>query len=1497
MSRQIYCPQCPTMQLTAEHVAWHVAEHKCLNLTYDQIALMPPRTTYLDKTIMEATRATMAAGKPLLFMPTGFLEKLWAKSAEQSILSFTGVLPCGSKAVVELTDVPVYIDVDAQYADIVHKMCMVTLSKKGDMPDVVMKTVPLFRIHNFQTEKVPFTRFHFASISDRKQVLAAIKDYNSNKRAPDCIVTAADDTGAEGHFMKIIARNNKFMTCGWNLIRDYRVLKAVNMNAEYKIEVSLGGFKKLRKVERAEIVRTTPLMARVLDKDPTMSTSWDIETNTKSPHKAVPRKGDPDYTIFMICSMYSWFHSTQPLLNVCCVDSPTAATHDLIVIECASEREVLLAHFEVGQKMHYELSIAFNGSNFDWPLVIDKAERYGITGCIRDALSIFPMPNQRKTGREILKYNQCQEKMKIDAENVHVMDAVVKFPTMLDIDVRPIFMKLYTKAEGNNSSSLNFYLRENQLAGKEDMPYKTMFKIHDRAHMLRKAPTACHCHDVSQCVCCQSVEKLIDCVKIGDGDTHLDYSDELLPELKGLCCACGKRPKNRADMGLVAYYCAIDCLRPQQLMVKRAIIMERRGLACSSYVSLYDGVYRADGQKVKNLIACLCNKMDIAFSNAPSGRSKSEKEHFPGGYVFPPVRGLNNKWPTTGLDFASLYPSLMMAYNHSPDMIVLCKKYADKLIALGYTLHPIGPIHYTIGEKKDDPSNTKCVGSAWSVRHNGIHGQQDTHIITRYERQVTVTCNGNKKTYVGLPAHDEPASPLPFDYLADMIKCGVDTTGFDHTTEGEVNLVAIRDGRKALPGERMGIFPMIVKKLFDKRVPIKRLWSSLEHQLAQMEKDGQTTGWREVDGENKELTLEQLQMMFVMVEVKQKAIKVLANTFYGVSGDYLNDLYSLFVASGITESGQANIKRVRDFVIAKGFTVKYGDTDSLYIVAPERVYADATARYQRALASLQDAPPALMDTTVITTTQQQKDPALLAKEAYWQEIVLITMHTIRNLTVQVSEFLMWNNGTRFLNMAFEEVGFPTMLCGKKKYFLLPHLDPKTINLYTTKLMVRGIESVKQGQTKMAKRASNLFMQTVMSPTFMEDPVELAKRIIVDDCQSKLDYRDFVLSGKYKNKDVKNVPVLRFVERMTILSEKYRAAGDHKMAEFYLPPEPGDKFEYIVVRRDTEYDLRGCKVKFGKGDHMEYVRTFLASQDTGCPLEIDLNHYIEKAYLKLFVRFIAYDDQFAHPTVVATDDSTYKIVDDYSSKQAEKYLVNYVRSLLGFDKDKAKAEGLRRRAAFRAIDKQIESPELALIAHKFGDQLPDVDTIMNNALNEQIARVTSGAVPATMIRLWVARGVNLFDQMAHYKPGSIAVRCQMQALEKLRDDTRKKLVTACMVYCGVIKRRDERLREILNGPVYKGISAPSVALSRDEVEYVTYISDTEKAFVASYGNLLRLMRAYEQISRDRCEIYGLLLQHKRSPVTNRVCAVPLSPREMAEQDCTGYVGSSGSDVVR
>ncbi|RIA86633.1 DNA-directed DNA polymerase, partial [Glomus cerebriforme] len=71
---------------------------------------------------------------------------------------------------------------------------------------------------------------------------------------------------------------------------------------------------------------------------------------------------------------------------------------------------------------------------------------------------------------------------------------------------------------------------------------------------------------------------------------------------------------------------------------------------------------------------------------------------------------------------------------------------------------------------------------------------------------------------------------------------------------------------------------------------------------------------------------------------KQKAIKLYMNSFYGVTGQSDSLFYILELARGVTSAGQENIKLIAEFMKKKGFGIKYGDTDSLYLTCSDSYY-------------------------------------------------------------------------------------------------------------------------------------------------------------------------------------------------------------------------------------------------------------------------------------------------------------------------------------------------------------------------------------------------------------------------------------------------------------------------------------------------------------------------------------------------------------------------------
>ncbi|GES96814.1 ribonuclease H-like domain-containing protein [Rhizophagus clarus] len=206
-------------------------------------------------------------------------------------------------------------------------------------------------------------------------------------------------------------------------------------------------------------------------------------------------------------------------------------------------------------------------------------------------------------------------------------------------------------------SSLAFYLNECELESKMNMPIYRMNKYYERA---------------------------------------LKESDSMSAE----------------QMREVAKYCIINALSCQRLMVKHNAINEYREVASVAFLSLFDAHYFAGGMKVCNLLSASAWQRGILTSMISNQQTETGK--YPGAYVFPPVKGLENRRPVTGLDFASLYLSLIITYNLSPDKIILSQERAEQS---GKKLHKISFKF----------NNQNCL--AWSIQHNNISEEKGLYAI------------------------------------------------------------------------------------------------------------------------------------------------------------------------------------------------------------------------------------------------------------------------------------------------------------------------------------------------------------------------------------------------------------------------------------------------------------------------------------------------------------------------------------------------------------------------------------------------------------------------------------------------------------------------------------------------------------------------------------------------------------------------------------------------
>lgn len=76
-----------------------------------------------------------------------------------------------------------------------------------------------------------------------------------------------------------------------------------------------------------------------------------------------------------------------------------------------------------------------------------------------------------------------------------------------------------------------------------------------------------------------------------------------------------------------------------------------------------------------------------------------------------------------------------------------------------------------------------------------------------------------------------------------------------------------------------------------------------------------------------------------LLDTKQEVIKVLSNAVYGAFG-YRSRKHNLEVAEAITAFGQKMIKFAADVAVEMGFTVIYGDTDSVFVCSGKNNYGE-----------------------------------------------------------------------------------------------------------------------------------------------------------------------------------------------------------------------------------------------------------------------------------------------------------------------------------------------------------------------------------------------------------------------------------------------------------------------------------------------------------------------------------------------------------------------------
>ena len=614
----------------------------------------------------------------------------------------------------------------------------------------------------------------------------------------------------------------------------------------------------------------------------------------------------------------------------------------------------------------------------------------------------------------------------------------------------------------------------------------------------------------------------------------------------------------------------------------------------------------------------------------------------------------------TGLDFSSLYPSIIITYNLSPEKFVESAAEAARLEAEGRTLH-----------HTEFPFDGERV-QGWFVRHNGVsedYGLYPLILIDLSEKRAAL----RKKLAV-----------------QEKLK--------EHM---EVVMAAV-EKRAAARGEpAAAVFPGV---LAEELAAQQRRAAGLgrPRRGAERETAGRYVAYLAPIAATPAAAqlgdfrsrYDETCFEFASIDSKQRALKVFMNTFYGEAGNSISPFFLLQLAGGVTTAGRYNIKKVADFVLANGFRIKYGDTDSLYLSPPEHVFAGVDRRYGL---------------------------GALSREEYWREMVEITMTELDALRDQVNAHLRADNGTPHLRMAYEEVLFPVAFTGKKKYFGIAHISVPNFSPKT--LFIRGIDVVKQGQTELAKKIAFRVMWAAVALENREDLCSIVERVLRDAIENRdqWSFDDFVRSDTWKPTK-NNIPVQRFIARMgrrvaeeKATNEQRRLCGQAPLKALYSIPDPGERFYYVLTKPDAAFDLRGFKIPPRKGDMMEYAEVARALN-----LPINVEQYLKSSVIGQCARFINHGERFLPPAHASMDE---KQCDQEAQNAAKKHLEGFVAHLQNADPGTLQKRGYAYKRAWKDAARTCSSAlratigPLAEILH--GDRL-DWDDLLSPRMVETLA---------------------------------------------------------------------------------------------------------------------------------------------------------------------------------
>jgi DNA polymerase elongation subunit (family B) len=613
--------------------------------------------------------------------------------------------------------------------------------------------------------------------------------------------------------------------------------------------------------------------------------------------------------------------------------------------------------------------------------------------------------------------------------------------------------------------------------------------------------------------------------------------------------------KSRAK---IAKYCGKDALLPlwhisERKLILNAILVSRVTGVPLSYVYGRGQIVRIVSQLLREI-----NTMDFII---PVSIFR-QLEILYGAHVFDPISGFYQKGqPVATLDFASLYPSIMIAYN----LCLTTRLRRDAPLPVGLDPTMVDEFFVVIPDEDDEDTAERIKKMDQQQKKSE---EKDQKMAASRKGHVEVEVKPKTSSILELSRNDTTVKKKVNRSTASLIdkknkKNGDDVkqsqkidsffvkkrkTIDEGTNDGEASVIndsrelpapkeRKRNGfttRFVRPGVRKGVLPTILIKLLAARKEAKRMAAKYA-----------------VDGECPD------SLLYTIYDTLQSVLKVCANSIYGACGAAFGPIYMPDIGNTVTGRGRHLIQLSAEWVCKNmpGSIILYGDTDSIMVRFAED------------------------NTLVVTIEDAMRLGTYAAKEI-----------------------------TKFINLppvslTFEKVYSPYLLHLKKKYvgqkWTISEKDGTP--LAATKLDFKGLETARRDFAPLTGKTMDTVTNILFRESDVEKATQYARNVVQSLYENTYDLEDLIFTRTFSKEieDYENdQPHIALIRRKRKRDPSYEAVI-------------GDRIPYIIIENEIvksiSFSSKGIKSTKALGTCDKSEDPIYAEEND---LPIDVKYYVE-----------------------------------------------------------------------------------------------------------------------------------------------------------------------------------------------------------------------------------------------------------------------------------------------